>query len=175
MVGKDVFGESQMPDICSVPLSYARVDEESYIYKLEAFVNFIQAHAKLVNSDPSIISKNPFKYYNKNIKDLSGKKLLLVETDLVPALRNEAKLKKLYPYEVEIVTKEDVEAAIERKDPNVVFLHKVGPEGTKFKARCYKILVGAADSQFYYFDYHMVSTSEPDAISEKDIKRMGSK
>ena len=73
------------------------------------------------------------------------------------------------------MTREKVEEAIVRKDPNVVFLHKVGPEGTSFKARCYKILVGAADSQFYYFDYQMVSASEPDAISEKDIKRMGSK
>lgn len=175
LMGKDVFRETDMPDICSVPLSYVRVDEESYIYKLEAFVRFAQEHAKLMSANPDLISKMPFKYYNKNIKDLKGKKLLLVESDLAPSLKNEAKLKKLYPYEVEIVTKEEVEEAISRRDPNVVFLHKVGPEGTKFKARCYKILVGAADSQFYYFDYHMVSTSEPDAISEKDIKRMGSK
>lgn len=175
LLGKDVFGESEMPDICSVPLSYVRVDEESYIYKLEAFVRFTQDHALLMSKNSDLISKNPFKYYNNNIKDLKGKKLLLVEEDLVPSLRNEAKLKKLYPYDIEIVTKEDVEAAIERRDPDVVFLHKVGPEGTKFKARCYKILVGAADSQFYYFDYQMVSASEPDAISEKDIKRMSSK
>ncbi len=175
LLGKDVYSESDMPDICSVPLSYVRVDEESYIYKLEAFVSFAQNHALLMSKNTDLISKNPFKYYNNNIKDLKGKKLLLVESDLVPSLRNEAKLKKLYPYEVEIVTKEEVEEAIERKDPDVVFLHKVGPEGTKFKARCYKILVGAADSQFYYFDYHMVSESEPDAISEKDIKRMASK
>jgi hypothetical protein len=59
------------------------------------------------------------------------------------------------------------------KDKNVVFLHKVGPEGSKLKARVYKILIGAGDSNFYYFDYHKVSPRKPDAFLEFDLKKIG--
>ena len=57
-------------------------------------------------------------------------------------------------------------------DENAVFLHKVGPEGKKMNARVYKILIGAADGTFYYFDYHKVSSKNPDAFLESDFKKL---
>jgi len=54
-----------------------------------------------------------------------------------------------------------------------VFLHKVGPEGTRLIARCYKILIGAADSKFYYFDYHKISDEKPDGFLLSDFKKTG--
>jgi hypothetical protein len=51
----------------------------------------------------------------------------------------------------------------------------VGPEITKFKARCYKILIGAADAKFYYFDYHMVDDDTPDGFLAKDFKKLAKK
>ncbi len=163
-----------LPDLCSLPLSYLRVEDVSYAYKLEAFVRFIQDHVNLMNERPELIKPNAFKYYNDNVKSLSGKTLYLVKEDLAPEVSTLAKLKSVYPYDVKIVTRSEVEAAIERKDDKVVFMHKVGPEGTKYKARCYKILIGADSSTFYYFDYHMVTTKNRDGLLEKDLKKMAS-
>ena len=163
-----------MPDLISIPLSYVRVEETSYAYKMDAFVRFIQDHVKLMHQDPSLITKNPLKYYNKNTKSLAGKTLLVRKQDLQNTVDNETKIKSVYPYKVKIVSEEEITEAIERQDPDVVFLHKVGPEGGNFKARCYKIIIGAADSQFYYFDYHTISKSTPDRLLLKDFKNMGS-
>ncbi len=174
LLGEDEREIRDMPDLCSVPLSYLRVDDDSYSYKLDAFVSFIQNHVKLMTENPNLIKANVFKYYNKNIKSLKNKTLLLVADDLEPTINTQKKIQKVYPHDVKIVTREEVMEAIERKDPDVVFLHKVGPEGTKYKARCYKILLGAADSQFYYFDYHMVSSKKRDYLLEKDLKKMAS-
>lgn len=52
------------------------------------------------------------------------------------------------------------------------FLHKVGPEGTKLDARSYKIIIGAADANFYYFDYHKISGKNPDGFLESDFKNL---
>ncbi|GAF04175.1 hypothetical protein [Saccharicrinis fermentans] len=175
LMGKDVYSITDMPDLCSIPLSYLRVEDDSYAYKMEGFIRFIQDHVKLVNKDPKIISRNMFKYYNKNIKSLSNKKLLVVKEDLAPDANTISKIQKVYPYTVEIVTQEEVTKAIQDKDPDVVFLHKVGPEGTRYKARCYKIIIGAADSQFYYFDWHMVNLKNRDGLLLKDFKAMGKK
>ena len=39
-------------------------------------------------------------------------------------------------------------------------------------ARVYKILIGAADGKFYYFDYHKVTDRKPDAFLESDFKKL---
>ena len=175
LLGQDVYNVGDMPDLCSIPLSYLRVEDDSYAYKMEAFIRFIQDHVRLVKENPNLLKKNPLSYYNKNIASLKDKTLYLVAEDLAPEINTMSKIKKIYPYNVKLVTKDEVTRVIENKDPDAVILHKVGPEGTKYNARCYKIVVGAADSKFYYFDYHMINKKHKDALLESDLKKMGSK
>ncbi len=174
LMGQSDTRVKDMPDLISIPLSYARVEESSYAYKMDAFIRFVQDHVNLMRQNPSLITKNPLNYYNRNTKSLAGKTLLVQKKDLQTTVDSEAKIKKVYPYKVKIATEDEITEAIERQDPDVVFLHKVGPEGGNFKARCYKIIVGAADSQFFYFDYHTISKSTPDRLLMKDLKSMGS-
>ncbi len=83
-------------------------------------------------------------------------------------------MRKLYPHPFKIVTKDDLEKAIAEKNENIVYLHKVGPEGTRLQARCYKILIGAGDDQFYYFNYHMINRNKKrgDGFLPKDFKKI---
>jgi len=171
-LGGDYFRLNEMPDIASVPLAYFDVEEERYAYKLAILVRFLQNHAKLIKEHPEIISANVFKHYNDNIKDIHGKTLYLLKEELAPSVNTEARISKIYPYKFELVTMEDIEQAIKDQDPNIVFLHKVGPEGTKLDARSYKVIIGAADANFYYFDFHKISDKNPDGFLESDIKNL---
>lgn len=175
LLGKDVYDIGEMPDMCSIPLSYLRVEDDSYAYKMDAFIRFIQDHVRLVKKEPSLLRKNPLKYYNKNVESLKGKTLYLVQEELSKDINTESKIKKIYPHNIKLVTKEQLTDVIESKDADAVFLHKVGPEGTKYNARCYKIVVGAADSKFYYFDYHMINKKHRDSLLESDLKKMSKK
>lgn len=161
-----------MPDLVSIPLSYRNADEENHTYKLGVIVRFVQNHMLLLRSNPSVASGNVLTYYNRNISDMRSKTLYVVKDELAPEVNTVAKINKLYPYQVKIVTREEIEEAINEQNPDVVFLHKVGPEGTRLKARCYKIVMGAADAQFYYFDYHMVTDKVPDGVLGSDFKKM---
>ncbi|MCT4603864.1 MAG: hypothetical protein N4A59_13315 [Marinifilum sp.] len=163
---------ANMPDLCSVPLSYKHVHEDVYSYKLPCFIRFMQKHVSLVSKNPQIITENVLKYYNKNASLLQGKTLYLIKNELQKEVNSIGKIRKVYSGKVKIVTKEDVENAIDNKNKGVVFLHKVGPENSKTKARCFKILVGANDSDFYYFDYHMIRNKQTDSFLEKDFKRI---
>lgn len=175
LLGQNQYNIGDLPDLCSIPLSYMRVEDDSYAYKMDAFIRFIQDHVKLMQANPDLIKANPLKYYNKNVVSLKDKVLYLVPDELAQDVNTEAKIKKVYPYKFKLVTREEVEKIIESKDPDAVFLHKVGPEGTKYKARCYKIIVGASDSKFYYFDFHMIDPKNRDALLLTDLKKMGSK
>ncbi len=171
-LGGNYFRMDQMPDIASVPLAYYSVEEDNYTYKLAILVRFIQNHALLIRENPGIISANVLNHYNDNIKDIKGKILYVLEEELAPEVNSTARIKKIYPYKFRIVTKEDITEAIKNRDENVVFLHKVGPEGTKLNARCYKVVIGAGDALFYYFDYHKVSDKNPDGLLATDFKKM---
>lgn len=171
-LGGDYFRMDQMPDIASVPLAYYSVEEDNYTYKLAILVRFMQNHALLIKEKPEIVSANVLQHYNDNIKDIKQKTLYVLEEELSKDVNSTARIKKVYPYKFRIVTKEDITEAIKNRDPNVVFLHKVGPEGTKVNARCYKIVIGAADANFYYFDYHKISDKKPDGLLEQDFKKM---
>jgi hypothetical protein len=171
-LGGDYFSINQMPDIVSVPVAYNNVDEESYNYKLGILVRFIQNHIKLIYEHPEIISANIFKYYNDNKGDVKTKTLYLIPDELEPSINSKARISKIYPYSFRLVTSEDIKEAIKNRDGSVVFLHKVGPEGTRLDARCYNVLIGAGDANFYYFDYHMITDKKPDGFLEEDLKKI---
>lgn len=171
-LGGDYFRMDQMPDIASVPVAYYNVEEEYYGYKLGILVRFIQNHVKLIKEHPEIMSANVFKHYNDNIKDIRGKTLYILEDELAKEINSAARIKKIYPYKFQIVTKEEIEQAIKERKDDVVFLHKVGPEGTKLNARCYKVIIGAGDANFYYFDYHKIDNNKPDGLLASDLKKL---
>lgn len=171
-LGGDQASLDEMKDIVNVPLGYYGVDEDSYSYKLGTLVHFMQRHVRMITEHPEMISQNIFREYNDNISAITGKTLYVVEDELEQTIGSEARFRSVYPYAFKFVTREEVKEAIMNKDENVVFLHKVGPEGKKLKARVYKILIGAGDSDFYYFDYHQVNAKKPDAFLEADLKKL---
>lgn len=175
LLGGNYFRINEMPALVQVPLAYEEVEEHSYIYKLGTLVRFIQNHIRLIYEKPEIISANVFKYYNNNIADIRNKVLYVTEDDLAPEVNSERKIKAIYPYKVRITTPEEIEKAIQEKNPDVVFLHKVGPEGTRMKARCYKVIIGADDARFYYFDYHNIDDKHPDGFLASDFKKLSKK
>jgi len=163
---------SNMPDLCSFPLSYSGVDEDHYNYKLATILRFIQYHVQIIRQNPEIIKENVFKHYNDNIGDIHGKTLYLVKEELAKEINSEAKIKKLYGSKFKIVTREQLEEIINNGDEDAVFLHKVGPEGTNLDARVYKLILGVADNKMYYFDYHKQNEKNQDAFLDSDLKKI---
>ena len=161
-----------MKDVANLPLSYHGVDEDRYAYKLGTMVRFLQDHIRLITENPGLVSQNVYKHYNENMADVRQKTLYLVEDELDKPVSSEARIRQVYPYNVKIVEPEEIKELIMAGDENAVFLHKVGPEGKKMNARVYKILIGAADGKFYYFDYHKVKAKSPDAFLESDFKKL---
>jgi hypothetical protein len=171
-LGGNYYDMISMPDLVSVPVAYRNVEEDSYNYKLGILVRFIQNHIKLIYEHPELVSSNIFKHYNDNKGDVKQKNLYLIADELDKSVNSPARISKIYPHKFTMVTREDIKNAIANRDDQVVFLHKVGPEGTRLNARCYKILVGAGDANFYYFDWHMISDKKPDSFLVNDFKKI---
>jgi hypothetical protein len=171
-LGGDYESIDDMKDVANLPLSYYGVDEDRFAYKLGTMVRFLQDHIRLITENPDMVSQNVYKHYNDNMGDVKKKTLYLVEDELEYSLASEAKIRSVYPHAVKIVEPDEIKELIMNGDENAVFLHKVGPEGKKMNARVYKILIGAADGKFYYFDYHKAGDKRPDAFLESDFKKL---
>jgi hypothetical protein len=164
-----------MPDLISFPLSYYNVDYDKYHYKLGAIVKFMQNHIQLIKENPKINTKNVLAYYNKNISDIKGKTLYVIADELDKDVNTLEKIKKFYSGKVVITDGETIEKKIQDKDPDAVFLHKVGPSSENAKLRIYKVIMGAADGKVYYFDYHKFKAGKAeDAFLMSDFKKLGS-
>ena len=171
-LGGDRISIDDLKDVANIPLSYYGVDGDHYAYKLGIMVRFLQYHVNLITQQHEIVDANVYNYYNKNMADVKGKTLYLVEEELAREVNSLSKIKAIYSGEVKFVDRETVKELIMAEDENAVLLHKVGPEGKKMNARVYKILIGAGDAKFYYFDYHKVNAKRPDAFLESDFKKL---
>lgn len=163
----------QMPEIAGVPIAYEDVEEETYAHKLGMLCLFLQNHITLTRDNSNLNPKNIIKHYYKSMTaDIHDKTLYLTKEDLAKNFSNANQIKQTYQYNYKIVSREDIQAAIDNKDQNVVFIHKVGPEGTKRKARCFKTIVGAADARLYYFSWHMIDDKKPEGFLKSDWKKI---
>lgn len=170
--GKNINKLSEMPEICAVPLSFAGEDDIAYAYKLGIILSFMQEHARIISEYPSITGRKYLKYYNKNVPEVKKKTILVKEEDLVPSINTIQKIKEKYPYEIKIVTEEDIIKAISEKAANTLILHKVGPMGEKKKGYCFKMLLGTDDAGMYYYNQHMVDDKNSNGLLPSDLDRL---
>ncbi len=171
-LGGDRVSIDDLKDVANIPMAYYGVDADHYAYKIGIMVRFLQYHVNLITQDISIVDHNVYNYYNENMSEVKGKTLYLVEEELAREVNSLSKIKAIYPGKVELVDRETIKDLIMAEDENAIVLHKVGPEGKKMNARTYKILIGAADAKFYYFDYHKVNDKNPDAFLVSDFKKL---
>ena len=171
-LGGNYKNDSEMPQLCTVPLSYADADEATFSYKIATMLNFLQNHILLTSKNQELKSANIIDYYQKNLSELKNKVLYVSKDELELSINTEDKFRKTYPYKFKIVTRDEIEEAIDNNNPDVVFLHKVGPGNKNQKAICWIILMGAADAKLYFFDYHKIDDNHPDALLDSELKKI---
>jgi hypothetical protein len=170
--GKKVDELGKMPEICAVPLSIAGEDDMEYGYKLGAILSFMQKHAGMISEDPSLTGRRYLKYYNKNIPEVKGRKILVAQEDLCEAINTIDKLRAVYKYEIEIVPEGEIVKAIQNKDHFTLILHKVGPVGDVYSGYCFKMLIGTDDFNMYYYNQHPIDKGNPNGLLPADLKRL---
>ncbi len=170
--GKKVTKLGEMPEICAIPLSFAEEEDIEYNYKLGGILMFMQKHAQMISDDPSLTGRKYLKYYNKNIPQIQDKLLLVKQEDLVPEISSIEAINSIYSGKVKIVSEDEIVDAIESKAPNTLILHKVGPVGDVNSGFCFKMFIGADDSDMYYYNQHTISNTNPNGFLPADLKRI---
>ena len=172
LMGDSVKDMNYMPEILVLPLCYNGVDENSYTYKMGVIVRFVQEHVKTLMDSKIIFPYKNLTYYNMQVRDIKKKTLLVEKTDLAEEVNSLEKIKAFYPYEIRIVTSDEIENAVNKQTPNTLILHVISPAKDEASGRSYKIIYGVADNKMYYYSYEKISQMRPAGFLAKDFKRI---
>jgi len=171
LMGDNVDKIDNMPEILTLPLHYTGVEENSYVYKMAVMIRFTQEHAKAMMATDKLSQFRDLKYYNKNIKEIKKKTLLIEASDLAEEVNSIDKIKAIFPYDVRIVSSAEIEKAVFAKTPNTLIAHQISPGPEDKVGRCYKILYGVDDNQIYYYYFVKISDVRPAGFLAFDFKR----
>ena len=174
VMGKTGATLTSMPELVSLPISYADEHEVDHYYVLPVMIRFFQNHIQNLQEHRFGIALRKLKYYHKNLPDIRKKKELWLEkASLAPSVDKAAEIEDIYAHDYEIVERSQIEKAIQEQKEDVVFLHKVGPRNEKgWIGRCYKMIFGTENGKLYFYKYHTISDKHPDGFLPKDFKRL---
>jgi hypothetical protein len=171
VMGYPVNDVTKMPEICSIPVSYADDSNVDYGYAIPSIVKFMQKHAKnLMNKKRSRISFQGLKFYNCSA--LFKDKAMLFNKDLMsPDANTEQKIKNTYPYYFKLLTTSEIEKELSANPSNTLFNFHVGPTQSSGAGRCFEMIFDGSGN-LYYYHCRKVTNDNKDGFNRKDLKHI---
>ncbi|NPA69049.1 MAG: hypothetical protein GXO50_10610 [Chlorobi bacterium] len=171
ILGKPGGNINTVPDIITVPMAYNDVDYDNYYYKLGLALLFMQNHVQWLKNNPHVEDKVLINHYKNSKKSTKGKTLWLLKNEMAEDVNTIDKIKQVYDGDVKFVTKEDIKDAVDNKNEDVIILHLVAPSRNIKGNVVTKMILGAADADIYYFDFHRIKgKKKPNKFLKSDFE-----
>ncbi len=157
--------------LAGIPLSYSNVSSQYYTYKLPGLVQFLENHLEYVFMNGVVDEKKVTSHYNEKTKEIKHGVLYLLAEDLTAKVFDQEAIAKVYNGEVKIVTQKQINAAIKKQDPNILYFHKVGPEKIEDTGICRKYIFAAKGGELVYISVHKITKSNTEGLLVSDFKQ----
>lgn len=158
---------TDMPEICSIPFSYAGDNDTYFGYAIPAIVKFMQKHAENLETRRFFISLKGLKYYN-SVTLSKNKVLLLNKNQMAPNANTLEKIKTVYPFYVKLLTPSEIQAELDTDPVNTMFNFHVGPTKDTGSGKCFEMIFDV-EGNLYYYNYRMVTNENKDGFNLKDF------
>ncbi|MBA3900383.1 MAG: hypothetical protein H0X62_09280 [Bacteroidetes bacterium] len=160
----------KMPILAAIPLSYLNIPEAEYVYKIPAFVQFLQDHLDYEFQNAPVDEKKMLKHYNDKSKEIKDGTLYVVSEDLTKKVFDIDVIHKFYKGDVMIVEPAEIEKAIKMQDAHVTFVHVVSPRKSVDSGLCRKYVFAAKGGELLYMSEHNVSKGGEEGLQDGDFK-----
>jgi len=170
VLGDPANNMTDMPELCSIPLSYSEEDNIDYGYVIPAIVKFMQKHAKNLERNRFRISLSGLRYYNgtANFKN----KVLLFNKEMMASDANSPdKIKEVYPYSFRLLTSAEIQADLIANPTNTLFNFHVGPAQNSGAGKCFEMIFDV-EGNLYYYNFRKVTNEKGDGFSKQDFLRI---
>ena len=161
---------SNMPEICSFPISYTGDNNMDFGYVIPAMVKFMQKHVSNIETNRLMISLRGLKYYN-NSPSFKDKVLLLNKNTVAENANSLAKIKVGYNYYVKLLSSEEIQKEIASDPTNAVFNFHVGPPKDSGSGKCFEMIFDV-EGNLYYYNSRDITNENKDGFNLDDLKQL---
>ena len=161
---------TDMPELCSIPLSYTDDNLSDYEYVIPAIVKFMQKHVRNLEFHRFMISLQGLKYYNgkSGFKD----KVLLFNKDMMASNADSPeKIKTAYTNYVKLITPSEIQQELVASPSNALFHFHVGPNKNAGAGKCFEMIFDV-EGNLYYYNSRKVTNDNQDGFNLKDFKHL---
>jgi hypothetical protein len=170
VLGDAAYNMTDMPELCSIPLSYTDDNIADYEYVIPAIVKFMQKHASNLEENRFMISIKGLKYYNspKGFRD----KVLLFNKDVMAAdADSPEKIKNAYPFYIKLITPSEIQAELIASPTNALFHFHVGPILNAAAGKCFEMIFDV-EGNLYYYNSRKITNDNEDGFNLRDFNNI---
>jgi hypothetical protein len=170
VLGDAAYDVTDMPEFCSIPISYSDDNDTEYGYVIPAIVKFMQKHVNNLQYHRFLISLNGLKYYNSSIS-FKDKVLLLNKDKLATNANTSEKINTVYPYYVKLLNTTEIQTELDADPKNTLFNFHVGPSENTGSGKCFEMIFDT-DGFLHYYAYRMVTNDNEDGFNLNDFTHL---
>jgi hypothetical protein len=169
MGGNTVF--EKLSDFMLWPLTCKGRDEDDAILFMEAFVDIIQQHVRLIRQNPSM-ARADIDTYNNNIPQLRSRTILIAADD-IPSPIPDAEMERFGGH-LKIVSRAEIADALTNASPDTVVGLAIFSLDEQLKSSsCFTMLITADTHELLYFKRHKVRNPRQRGFLKEEIRRIG--
>jgi hypothetical protein len=161
---------TNMPELCSFPISYSDDNTMEFGYVIPAMVKFMQKHALNLESHRFMISLRGLKYYNGS-SSFKNKVLLLNKNVMALNANSPEKIKSTYPYYVKFLNGDEIQKEIASDPSNALFNFHVGPAQKDAAGKCFEMIFDVYGN-LYYYNSRKITNENKDGFNLKDFRKL---
>jgi hypothetical protein len=161
---------TNMPEICSFPISYSNDNTMEFGYVVPAMIKFMQKHALNLETKRFMISLRGLKFYNGS-SGFKDKVLLLNKNSLAFDADSPAKIKKVYPYYVKLLNSDEIQKEISSDPANALFNFHVGPTQENGSGKCFEMIFDVYGN-LYYYNFRKITNDNKDGLNLNDFRQL---
>jgi len=170
VLGDPASDMTNMPELCSIPLSYSDDNNVDYGYAMASIIKFMQIHAKKLETKRFLISLNGLKYYN-GMGKFKDKVLLLNKNMMASDANTTEKIKGAYPYYVKLLSTTEIQSELATNPTNTLFNFHVGPTQHIGSGKCFEMIFDT-DGNLYYYNSRKITNDNEDGFNLKDFSHL---
>lgn len=160
---------NNMPELCSVPVSYSDDNNADLSYVIPSVVQFMQKHCINLENRHLLIAISGLTYYNGS-KQITDKVLLLNKHRMAKNADSVEKIRKVYEFQVKLLTDAEIETEL-AANGNVLFDYHVGPQAGAAAGKCFDMIFDTAGN-LYYFHGRQITNMQEDGFNLDDFNRI---
>jgi len=161
---------TNMPEFCSIPISYTDDNNADYEYVIPAIVQFMQKHVKNLETRHLLIALKGLKYYN-GASGFSNKVLLFNKDHMASNANTSEKIRTVYPYYVKLLGSSEIIKELSTNPANTLFDFHVGAPQNSGAGKCFDMIFDVYGN-LYYFNSRKITNDNEDGFNLKDFQKI---